>query len=178
MTAKICPSEAATTGLKIWKSIKLGTGPRTAGDFRRALRDDEVMVSERASDMLGESAFTVADEEIVVELVLVTVAELGFKNGVRWDLYKPVEKLGLELCPPEVGPQLRLQYLDQPNKEWINVAMKPFLDSGGNLKVFSVVRDDFKLCLFSDGGYPGQFWYPDSQWVWVLRHPRKTVLAL
>lgn len=97
--------------LNIWKTIKLGTGPKTADEFRRLLGEGGFRLSNRASDILGKPAFKVADEETEIDLVKVTAAELGFKKGARRDqIYERAQKLGLELCPAEVGPQLRLQY--------------------------------------------------------------------
>ena len=77
------------------------------------------------------------------------------------------KELGLELCPAEVGPQLRLQYKDQPNGEWILIAMEPITDSDGDLLVFRVKCLVSELWLNSYDGNPDAFWNPDSQWVFV-----------
>jgi hypothetical protein len=115
---------------KIWKTIKLGTGLKTADDFRRALAKGRFRLGDWASDIIGKPAFTVAAEETEVDLVKVKVSELGFKNGARLDqIYERAKELGLVPCPAEVGPQLRLQYQDQPNDEWLLVAMEPILGS-------------------------------------------------
>jgi len=152
--------------LKVWKTIKLGTGLKTADDFRRALKDDGFNISDWASDILGKPAFKAADEDTEVDLVKVTVAELGFKNGARHNqIYERAKELGLGLCPPEVGPQLRLQYQDQPNGEWILVAMEPIVDSDGDPRLFLVERSDSGLWLSSFWGDPGGFWDAGRQWV-------------
>ena len=166
-----CSSEEPSR-FKVWKTIKLGTGFKKADDFRRALRDGEFRLSDWASDILGKPAFTVASEETEVDLVKVTVAELGFKKGARRDqIYERAKELGLEFCPPEVGPQLRLQYQDQPNGEWILVAMEPIIGSGGYPSVFCVGRGDSELWLSSRWGDPDGFWGPDG--LWVFCRPRK-----
>lgn len=158
--------------LKIWKTIKLGTGLKTADEFRKALKDKGFNISDWANDILGKSAFTVATEETEVDLVKVTVAELGFRKGVRRDqIYERAKELGLELCPPEVGPQLRLQCQDQPNGEWVLIGMEPITDSDGGLCVFRVGRADSGLWLYSYWGDPGGLWGPDRRW--VFRLPRK-----
>ena len=152
--------------LKVWKTIKLGTGFRTADDFRKALKGNGFNIGDWANDILGKPAFMVATEETEVDLVKVTVAELGFKKGARRNqIYERARDLGLELCPPEVGPQLRLQYQDQPNGEWILVAMEPIVDSDGAPFVFSVVRHASELWLDSRWRYPYYFWSAASQWV-------------
>lgn len=157
---------------KIWKTIKLGTGIKTAGDFQKALESNGCRVSDWAEDILGNPAFTSAAEEIEVDLVKVTVGELGFKDGARRDqIYDRVRELGLEICPPEVGPQLRLQYKDQPKGEWILVGMEPIADSGDGLLVFRVGRHDSELWLGVYRDDPGGVWLSGSQWVFV--RPRK-----
>jgi len=160
-----CPPEA-TSRFNVWKTIKLGTGLKTAEEFRRVLRDGEFRLSDWASDILGKPAFKAADEETEVDLVKVTVVELGFKKGARRNqIYERARDLGLELCPPEVGPQLRLQYQDQPNGEWILVAMEPIVDSDGDPRLFLVERSDSGLWLSSFWGDPGGFWDAGRQWV-------------
>lgn len=143
---------------KIWKTIKLGTGLKTVGDFHRALRDGGFHLGEGGNDIIHKPAFTRSPEEVEIELVRVTVAELGFKYGTtRKDIYERAIQLGLELCPAEVGPQLRLQYKDQPRGEWLFIGMEPIANSDGELVVFQVGR--FSLSL--DLGHRG-LWLMDS----------------
>ncbi|MDO8664011.1 MAG: hypothetical protein Q7K44_00445, partial [Candidatus Liptonbacteria bacterium] len=116
----------------LWKTIKLDTGLKTADDFRKALKQSGCKIGNWGNDILGNPAFTVSDTETEVDLVNVSVAELGFKNGApRKDIYERAVSLGLELCPNEVGPQLRLQYTDQPKGEWLRIAMEPITGSDG-----------------------------------------------
>ena|SRR5436190_18715819 len=43
------------------------------------------------------------------------VRNLGFPQGATIsDVYTSAKHLGLRLCPVELGPHLRLQFLDQP----------------------------------------------------------------
>ena len=160
----------------VWKTINLGTG-KNADDFRKVLKDRGFNIGNWADDILGKPAFTAATEATEIDLVKVTVAELGFKKGARRDqIYERAKELGLELCPSEVGPQLRLQYQDQPNNEWLLIGMKPIADSGGDLRVFCVRRDVSGLWLSGDWGPPGSVWPPGSQW--VFRLPRNSLYFL
>ena len=157
---------------KVFKTIKLGTGLKTADDFRKALKGNSCVVSDWANDILGKSVFTAAFEEIEVDLVKATVRELGFKSSARRDqIYDRARELGFKLCSPEVGPQLRLQYKDQPNRERILIGMEPITDSDGYLDVFGVERDDSGLRLSVDYGPSGSVWSFDYRWVFV--RPRK-----
>ena len=83
---------------KVWKSlcsIKLGTSLKSADDFRKALKGANCSIGDYANQILGKSAFTASTEEKEVELVVVSVAELGFKNGAtRLDIYKRAQEFG------------------------------------------------------------------------------------
>ena len=159
--------------LSTWKTIKLGTsGLKTADDFRKAIKDCGMKIGDWANDIIGKPKFTVTTGETEVDLVKVTVAELGFKDGARRDqIYERAKELGLELCSPEVGPQLRLQYNDQPMNGWVLIGMEPIRNSVGDLFVFRVARDGDGLWLRSYYGLPGNVWRADHRWVFV--RPRK-----
>lgn len=154
----------------IWKTIKLGTGLKTADDFRSVLKRDGFRVGDWANDLLGRPAFKAESEEREVDLVRVSVAELGFPNdATRADIYKRALEFGLELCPAEVGPQLRLRYSNQPMGEWLLIGMEPIADSDGDLKVFDVARHGDGIWLHGHCGHPVDFWSGDSQWVFTRR---------
>ena len=54
-------------------------------------------------------------ESQVIEIATVSVAELGFGEGATYgQLIARALESGLAECPLELGPHLRLQFLDQP----------------------------------------------------------------
>lgn len=162
--------------LQVWKTINLGTGLVTPDDFRRVLCvAGGFKISNWANDILGKSAFvnSVAKRLTEVDLCIATTAQLIGKaeGGTTREVFACIKRLGGILCPAEVGPQLRLQYLDQPNGEQLLIAMNPIISSDGDLHVFSVERHASGLWLHGDWGLPGSVWNPDYLWVFV--RPRK-----
>jgi hypothetical protein len=162
------PSDEKTS-FNVWKTIKLGNY-KNADEFRKALKKDGFKIGDWANDILGKPAFTVAGAEEEIQLLNVSVADLGFKNGATYkDICAKAKELGLELCPNEVGPQLRLQYKDQPKGEYLRIAMEPITDSGGDLNIFRVEHDDDDLWLNGSRGYSDDFWDAHNRFVFRLR---------
>lgn len=157
----------------VWKTIKIGTPHlRTAEDFRKAIKDRKMRISDEANNIFGKSALAVATEETELDLVKATVAELSFRGGARHDqIYSRAKELGLEICPSEVGLQLRLQYQNQPKGEWILIAIEPITDSDGDPWVFQIKNQGLLLWVHSVLGYASCFWLPATRWVFV--RPRK-----
>ncbi len=155
-----------------WKTIKLGTGIKDGAGFRRAIKSAKMKIDDLAAgDILDKPEFIVSKEPIELDLVLVTVAELGFKHSTAfYNICAEADKLGLGLCPAEAGPQLRLQYIDQPNDECVAIAMHPIWDSYSDLDVFSVGCD---VCggrwLRTCDGRPLSVWGPGHRLVFVRR---------
>lgn len=150
-----------------WKTIQLGTY-QSVEALRRALVDANFEIGKWADDILKR--ITVALKPTEIELVLVTVAELGFPGGAtRAEIYDKALSLGLVLCPPEVGPQLRLQYPDQSQDEWLSVAMEPIAGSVGRPRVFSVGHDYDSQWLDGHYGHPDYLCYGDYQWVFCRK---------
>src|SRR3989344_1903021 len=161
----------AAPAFKPWRPLKLGTGLRSADNFRKDLKKSGYKISGWANDILGKPEFIVTStKEVEVGLVNISVAELGFPNGATCkEIYQKVTELGLELCPPEVGPQLRLQYRDQPMNEQLLIGMEPLTVSDGDLYVFYVGRDDDGRWLDGSYGNADHVWYGDDRWVFLLR---------
>ena len=86
------------------------------------------------------------------------------------DIHNRAKELGLELCPAEVGPQLRLQYADQPRGEWLLIAMEPITDSVGDPRIFDVELGDFGRWLDGLCGDPDGFWFGSGRFVFVRRN--------
>ena len=154
-----------------WKTITLGTHKDTKALFK-ALENAGVNIGDYARFMMKHSMFSIATTETEINLVKVTVAELGFPNSAtRAQIYEAALKQGLFLCPAEVGPQVRLQYLDQPRGDWFRIGMEPIPDSGGDPNVFDVGHDDAGRWLNSNWYRPDNVW--DASCAWVFCRPRK-----
>ncbi|HBE90592.1 MAG TPA: hypothetical protein DDW41_05270 [Candidatus Andersenbacteria bacterium] len=160
----------ATPNWKVWKTIRIGTGIKNGKGFCSELEKDDCRMGSQDRAMLGQKVFTVATEETKVDLVRLSVADLGFKECARYDaICARAIEMGLELCPAEVGPQLRWQYPDQPLGEWLVIAMEAICDSDGNLRVFLVWHNDAGLWLHSEHGWLGSLWFPDDRFVFRAR---------
>ena len=132
-------------------TITLGTH-RSGGDLLETLIEEKCRVSLWSTQALENPDFPVAAAEITVDIVVVSMLELGFAEGELATLdtiYARAKQLGLETCPVGIAPQLRLQFLDQPDYSSgarlgeFFVGSEPFvLTREGFPKIFSVVRDD------------------------------------
>lgn len=72
------------------------------------------------------------------------------------------------MCPPEVGPQLRLQYTDQPKLESIQIGMEPQVDSEDHESEFRVVHGvDGFLWLVGDHKHSDDFWKENEYFVFI-----------
>jgi hypothetical protein len=92
--------------------------------------------------------------ETDVELVLVSAADLGVKTESSLaDVYKRARQVGLQLCPAEVGPQLRLDYRDQPRGEALTIAMEPIATYNGEPTILALANfaPSGLLLIGSDG---------------------------
>jgi len=136
------------TGAATWRTIALGTY-RSAGALRDALRDDGCEVGRLAGDALAQAAFGVSRTKTDVDLAVLSVSQLGFdtEGASRAEIYERAARLGLALCPAEIGPQLRRQYLDQPVGEFLHIAMNPVDTDGGKHVLFIVGNGGAGLAL-------------------------------
>ena len=104
--------------------------------------------------------------------MVASTAELGFANGATYaDVCAKAQELGLQLCPAEVGPQLRIQYTDQPKDEWLRIAMDPLADRNGVRYIFHVGHSNDGLWLDSGAGRSVSRWDALERGVFLL--PRK-----
>jgi hypothetical protein len=146
--------QASTLALKTapelptWKTVTLGQY-RGVNAVRDALDDANIAIGDSADEILGRPAFTFADAPMTLNLVVLSVAELGFgaQGASLADIYARAIRIGLELCPEEVGPQLRLQYLNQPVGEFLHVAMTPQRTYRGELVDFTLANGGARLSL-------------------------------
>jgi hypothetical protein len=134
------------TGIPVWKTIKVGT---VAGkwDLHRALDAANCGIGDAAEEMFAQPEFIVKPAAAETDLVIVSVAELGADGAPLKDIYARAQKLGFFLAPPEIGPQLRLQYFVQPIGEFLDIGMAPINTQDGKSEIFVVGNGGAGLLL-------------------------------
>jgi len=156
---------------KTWKTIQLGYGQKTVSDLADAIKQAGMGIGEFGDTLPDASNFSISTENVEVDLVIVSVGELGLEKGaIQKDVFARAQKLGLDICPSEVGFRLRLQYDNQPEGEWIAIAMEPIYWA----KFFSVfylsTQGARKIrWLVAEVGGPDKFWNADSRLVFMRR---------
>lgn len=115
------------------------------------------------------------------EPVVVTVAELGLSDGGTFDaIVARAAERGLQLCPLELAPHLRLALLDQPEGAIgrpvtehrappgsLTVASAPLCDDEAVPKGFYLRRIEGVLWLRGYQSWSGHVWNSDDVFVFV-----------
>lgn len=145
-------------------------GGKTREQLQQELEQAGVTVTSYAQDMMRSQDFTTLPVAEIVDTVRLRVEDLGFHNSATIDqLYKKAEELGLDLCPSEVGPHMRLATKDQPIGDYYWIGMKQITDSYGNPDVFLLARGGVGLWLDGPWAGPDLRWDPEREFVFSLR---------
>jgi len=142
-------------------------GGKTAEQLKQEMDAENIWRSQWADQLLDSKDFVVSKNIEKADLVRLSVKDLGFPQGATTqEIYDEAEKLGLELCPAEVGPHLRLQY---SRHDWFLIAMKQIIGSDGFPSVFFLYWGGERLGLHATAAKSDEGWGPDYRFVFRLR---------
>jgi hypothetical protein len=166
----------AAPDLPIWKRVTLGT-LYSVSAVREALENAHVHIGDSANEALGRPAFALSQTRTESDLVVVEVADLGFgeAGASLADVYARAKQFGLELCPAEVAPYLRLQYLQQPVGEFLQIAMNPVSTYEGAEVDLAVADGGEGLLLVGGEARPDRVANGAVHFVFV--RPRKAIVS-
>jgi len=136
----------------VWKTIAVGTAD-TLG-LRNALSAARCGVGDLAEQILWRPAFSLSPARRDVDLVKLSAADLGFRGRTASlaKIYAQAQKLGFQLASPEIGPQLRLQYFDQPIGEFLHIGMEPIRTWTGEPVILVVANGGEGMILIGQDG--------------------------
>ena len=130
-----------------------------------ALEGKNIYLSDWVKDILSKTKFSSTSQNY--DLVRFSVGQLGLKNGATTEeIFRKAEEMGLEPCPAEVGPQLRLQY---EGKEYFWIAMEPIIGRIGYPFLFSLDSYGSRLKLNTFSARPTDRWNPGCKFVFRRR---------
>lgn len=119
-------------------------GGLTKAALRQALQRNAILLNEAAEQLFASALFTTVATHTSLQTVELTVQDLGFPEGATIAaISERTSTLGLSLCPLEVGPHLRLHYLDQPEGYWGQPVLEQRAPSGSvTIASAPLVADD------------------------------------
>lgn len=149
-------ASGATLGKQV--RVKVGTFKDLAG-LRKAMDKARIDYEGYADRLLDK--VPVSQSELTLDVAIVSLKDLGFPSHATYqELIDAATRHGLELCPAEVGPYLRMVTRD--DKEGYGdvhhearvfapfqllIAMEPIADSQGVPRVFMLDRDKYGVKL-------------------------------
>lgn len=157
---------------KLWKQIRIGTGLETAEDFVAAIKAAGMWIGENyTTQMLRDSnQLKLPKKPGLIQLTNPSLDELGLRDKhTPWEVvFNAGVEQGLLLCPHEVGPQLRIQYSDQPVGKGLMIAMEPIWGSTDYSDIFTIGnKDGSKYLLDESTDNPGLYG-PEQRFVFQL----------
>jgi len=176
-----CPPDKKVGGLTLctFRTLKLGTGLKSFDGFLKAIKGANCEIGDWGKNLLRTmiSVSAVATSQIEVELVVVSNLNLGVENGATMaETFECARRNNLNLCPGEVGPQLAIQYKDQPYGERLFIGMDPISDYECNLRIFVVERRSQSgwswLCGHKSN--PNLWRSADTKWVFLRQNNPKS----
>ncbi|WP_441260833.1 hypothetical protein AB7008_43075 [Bradyrhizobium sp. 521_C7_N1_3] len=137
----------------MWKKITIGTFANFFA-LSNAMDAAGCGIGNSAGEILARPTFTLSVTKTNVELFAVSAAELGFQTDTAslTDIYARAKQLGFGLAAAEVGPQLRLQYFDQPMGEFLIIGMEPIRTWKGAPVILNVANGGAGLILIGQDG--------------------------
>jgi hypothetical protein len=142
----------------------------------QTLREHNVQLNQAAETLFDDRRFTPLGQSQIIEIAVLSVADLGFGEGATYEqLTARALESGLVECPLELGPHLRVQFLDQPEGSAgfpatkhqappgsITVASSPLDDCYETPKGFYLRRINGVLWLRGYRSWPGHIWSPED----------------
>ena len=158
----------SAAAVPVWKTIQLGTVENKSA-LLAALDAAWCGIGNAAQDIFARPGFTLSRSKTKLDLVVVSVVELGLSEETSSleNIYSRAHGLGLALAPADTGPQLRLQYFDQPVGEFLYVGMEPIKAKRGDANIFIVANGGAGLLLLGQDVRPNVQFFQSSQFVFV-----------
>jgi hypothetical protein len=161
--------DRAAAVIEAWKTITVGSY-RSPIALHDALVERGIHVGDLAGQMLRLPAFRLTAEPAHIELSLIAVRQLvpGSDRASFAAVHAQAIEAGLDLCPAEAGPQLRLQYPEQRLGEYLVIGMAPLPTADGSDACFVVGNGGAGLIIVGRSGGPDAMVTSRSRFVFAL----------
>jgi hypothetical protein len=150
------------------RARKLRIGGQVKTELLSSLHKHGIRLNEFANILFDDPAFATSESSRWVHVREVTVSELGLTVGATSaEIFGRAQCVGLELCPLELAPHLRIQFLDQIEGPYLTVASKKTRDDEEYPNGFYLRRVDGETWLRGYRATSDHIWEPTSRFVFL-----------
>ena len=150
------------------RARKLEIGGLRKSELLSSLRALGVQLNKYAHILFDDPAFTTSESSRWVAATDVTVEELGLTAGsTSAEIFARARSVGLELCPLELAPHCRLQFLDQSEGPYLTVASAKTKTDEAFPNGFYLRRFDGTLWLRGYRATSEHIWGPTSRFMFL-----------
>lgn len=147
------------------------TGGVAKDELLRRLRHNGIRMNTYADRLFADPDFATTPVPHDVRVVFVSMAEIGLPDGGRYrEILAHAASKGLEPCPLELAPHLRLDYRDQPEGPYLTVASAERSPDPDTPNGFYIRHLDGELWLRGYESGPENAYAPDFS-RFVFLHP-------
>lgn len=117
-------------------------GGLTKSQLMQKLQQQAILMNESAERLFADDKFTTSETKYTLQTVELAVCDLGFPDGATMgEIFQKATELGLELCPVELGPHLRLAYLDQ-SEGYLGYPLKQHQAPSGSITIAAEILNE------------------------------------
>ena len=90
-------------------------GGNTKQELYQVFQKQSIMMNDYAKTLFDSEHLVISSEKYTLDIVMLTVEALGFPHGAKMKtIINKAKSVGLHVCPLELGPYMRLTWLEQP----------------------------------------------------------------
>lgn len=116
---------------------KVKYGGMSKANLLKRLITENIHFNEYARVLWDSEIFETSPGEEIADIVELSVKDLELPNGATFEvIFSRIKQLKLNLCPLEIGPYLRLNYLDQKEEVETGKNKAP----KGSITIFSKIE--------------------------------------
>lgn len=144
-------------------TFSLSVGEMDKARLLQHLQAQAISLNAYAERLFASDAFSTSTQAQTVQLRAVSLLELGMaRGGTSAEIWARAATFGLELCPLEVAPHLRLHYRQQPQGAYLTVASATINDDEGSINGFYLRHLEDGLWLRGYHASDDYIWTPEE----------------
>ncbi len=148
---------------------EITVGGVSKADLLEQLKNSSILINPYAEILFASPEFTTSSHSCNLKISEVSLQEISLKEGATsTQIFSRAKDFGLELCPLELAPHFRLQYLNQLQGPYLTIASKKTRNDESYPNGFYLRKLKNRLWLRGYRASSDFVWSPQSRFVFLV----------